>query len=344
MPTTVQLELGFVNPDDSIDLDVEAAHIGMDRRPAIYRILNLQNNKSYIGHTRNVSKRVWHHVRDLRRDEHYNRHLQYAWDKYGAEAFVFGVVEYLDEGCSDDKLVDREGRWMDAFDALQNGYNIIEADKTEAQHRRWSGDGNPKWGKGDEVSGEDNPMAVLTYRAVLEIKLWLRDTDKTQEAIAERFDVSRPAIKDINVGDHWSDVGNFDHPVRPNGTRGSRNAMAVIDEGEALEIKVALDETDTPMEDIADDMGVNRQLVGAVNRGDSWKHVGDYDHPIRDGRRGEEHSQSVLSAEDVVAIRRRYDRKGEIYEDIAEDYPVGAGTIGRIVRGDSWTHVGGPTK
>lgn len=59
----------------------------------IYKITNTQNNKMYIGQTKQkVKKRRYKHKWALRKGNHANAHLQSAWNKYGEESFDFKVI------------------------------------------------------------------------------------------------------------------------------------------------------------------------------------------------------------------------------------------------------------
>ncbi len=61
----------------------------------IYRITNMANNKYYIGSADSFARREWQHKYDLKRGVHKNPRLQAAWNKYGAEMFVFEILEEL---------------------------------------------------------------------------------------------------------------------------------------------------------------------------------------------------------------------------------------------------------
>lgn len=87
----------------------------------IYHIKNKVNKKLYIGSAVNIGKRWAEHLRSLVGGYHHNRKLQNAWNKYGAEAFVFAVVEFVDN--VDDLLV-REQYWIDCEEAVTKGYNL----------------------------------------------------------------------------------------------------------------------------------------------------------------------------------------------------------------------------
>jgi group I intron endonuclease len=52
-----------------------------------------RDERAYIGHSSNITKRWSNHKSDLRRGVHDNPHLQNAWDKYGEEEFEFVVLE-----------------------------------------------------------------------------------------------------------------------------------------------------------------------------------------------------------------------------------------------------------
>jgi group I intron endonuclease len=66
----------------------------------IYQITNMVNGKYYIGSAESFARREWQHKYDLKRNAHKNPRLQAAWNKYGAEAFVFEVIEQVPPGAS----------------------------------------------------------------------------------------------------------------------------------------------------------------------------------------------------------------------------------------------------
>lgn len=61
----------------------------------IYQITNLRNNKVYIGSTTNFKIRSRAHINLLKRNKHFNTHLQAAFNKYGEESFEISIVEIL---------------------------------------------------------------------------------------------------------------------------------------------------------------------------------------------------------------------------------------------------------
>lgn len=88
----------------------------------IYMIRNMVNNKCYIGQSKNVDRRLKEHMSKLKRGSHPNTHLQYAYNKYGPEAFD----AFLLEPCSIDSLNSEEQRFIAAYHSNnpEYGYNM----------------------------------------------------------------------------------------------------------------------------------------------------------------------------------------------------------------------------
>ncbi|SRR6266568_437934 len=87
----------------------------------IYKITCTANKKIYIGSAVNLQQRKKGHFSCLRRNEHVNKHLQNAWNKYGEQTFIFEVLEYV----LPMSLTAREQYWfkkLKPFD--RKGFNI----------------------------------------------------------------------------------------------------------------------------------------------------------------------------------------------------------------------------
>ena len=60
---------------------------------AIYRFVNKENGKQYIGSTtRNPKRRITEHKSRLRHGKHHGNHFQRAWDKYGEDSFEAEIL------------------------------------------------------------------------------------------------------------------------------------------------------------------------------------------------------------------------------------------------------------
>ena len=75
----------------------------------IYKIINVVNNKFYVGSAVDFKRRKTRHFSELRTGKHNNAKLQAAWRKYGEQAFVFVVVEELPDGAD---LLAAENVWL----------------------------------------------------------------------------------------------------------------------------------------------------------------------------------------------------------------------------------------
>jgi group I intron endonuclease len=75
----------------------------------IYKIINLVNDKFYVGSTVNKKVRFREHRKQLRGNRHHCKHLQAAWNKYGEVKFDFVVVEEVPDQAS---LHEAEDRWL----------------------------------------------------------------------------------------------------------------------------------------------------------------------------------------------------------------------------------------
>lgn len=71
----------------------------------IYKITNLKNGKVYVGSAKDIWHRKLEHIRELKGGFHANRHLQYAYNKYGDDAFIH---EDLEEVMEEKNLLKRE--------------------------------------------------------------------------------------------------------------------------------------------------------------------------------------------------------------------------------------------
>lgn len=111
-------------------------------KSGIYKIINVVNNKFYVGSAVNLRRRKARHFTELRNSRHNNRHLQAAWAKYGEKSFVFVVVE---EVADTTKLLTAENVWLKEHVGKDYCYNI-GVDATAPMLGK-SGELSPTWGR-----------------------------------------------------------------------------------------------------------------------------------------------------------------------------------------------------
>jgi group I intron endonuclease len=122
------------------------------RASGVYAILNLVNDKIYIGSARYIKDRLsWHH-KALENNKHHSKLLQRAWFKYGEDSFIFFVLEYTDN------LIEREQYWLDRFISynVDCGYNHypIAGSPAKTKHSEETKAKIGAAGKGRKMSAE----------------------------------------------------------------------------------------------------------------------------------------------------------------------------------------------
>jgi group I intron endonuclease len=108
----------------------------------IYKIINVVNNKFYVGSAVNFSRRKTKHFSELRTNKHNNSRLQNAWNKYGEASFVFVIAEEVEDK---DLLLEVENRWLKDHVGKEYCYNL-GVDAT-APMLGMSGEASPTWGR-----------------------------------------------------------------------------------------------------------------------------------------------------------------------------------------------------
>ena len=100
-------------------------------KSCIYRIINLTNNKSYIGSTKNIDVRINQHIKALRSNKHHNNYLQHTFNLVGERYFIFHIIEC----CDFNKLEEFEQIYIDG---LCPEYNICKDTKAPMRFRKHS--------------------------------------------------------------------------------------------------------------------------------------------------------------------------------------------------------------
>ncbi len=83
----------------------------------IYKITNKNNNKCYIGLSKNIEERWERHKTNYKYEP--NKILYKAFTKYGLESFEFEIIEK----CSEEELGKRETYWIEYYHSYHFGYN-----------------------------------------------------------------------------------------------------------------------------------------------------------------------------------------------------------------------------
>lgn len=119
----------------------------------IYKIVNIINNKIYVGQTKNsLEIRKKRHLNDVKYGSKLPIHT--AIRKYGIENFKFETIEY----CNIENLDDREKFWIEKLNTLcKNGYNIRNGAY---------GDQPEEWKKRIRYSSKGRGKKVLSFNPI----------------------------------------------------------------------------------------------------------------------------------------------------------------------------------
>lgn len=187
----------------------------------IYKFTCKENNKVYIGQSLNIENRFKSHAnnytnKNLKND--YETKFYRALRKYGFENFSFDILEIVEDA----KLLnERESYWIAKYDSFLNGYNSTPG--------------------GDSVTGNNDlhPNAKNTNEAILELKQKLVNTTISQRDLAKEYGITQSSVSLINLGVRWSDLGDFDYPLRKKEARrsGEKNHKAVLTDEIVIKIR-----------------------------------------------------------------------------------------------------------
>jgi len=197
----------------------------------VYKITNIITGDFYIGSADNICYRVYTHKKMLSYGNHHNRHLQYAWNKYGAGAFEFSVVLI----CDIKSKLYHEQLFLDT---LKPSYNIatcaeapmqgLYASEETKEKMRRSMIGKNKGKFPNNETREKMRNSHLGKSASEEAKLkmseankgntrWLgrKHTEETKKKIGEskkgkpRSEETRRKLSELNTGELHPNYGRF---------------------------------------------------------------------------------------------------------------------------------------
>lgn len=63
----------------------------------IYKIVNKVDGKYYVGSSQNINRRWQKHKCQLKNNQHWNKHLQNVYNKYGIDNFDYTIIEIVED-------------------------------------------------------------------------------------------------------------------------------------------------------------------------------------------------------------------------------------------------------
>ncbi len=228
----------------------------------IYRITNKNNGKSYIGKTgTNFGDRWDCHRAQLNGGYHDNPHLQRAWNKYGADAFEFAIVQVVDDIS---QLAELEMKYIAEYRAVGKSYNLHDG-----------GDGGYNLGKhlSDETKrliGEKNRVHMTGRKHSEATKQKMSESHNKRYggwSEEERAKWGKLTSQKAS-GYHWSDDARErfaqKQRISPNGARFTPDDIRRMRK---------MREDGARLIDIADEFGTSPAYVSSVVHRRRWKEI-----------------------------------------------------------------------
>ena len=149
-------------------------------------ITNKKNNRSYIGQSIDIEKRIKVHFWAAYKENlpSYNYHIYQAIRKYGKENFEWKILETL-ETYDRQKLDELEQFYIKKYDTFKHGYNMNEGGNTANQNI---------------ASGERNGKAKLTEKDVIAI----REAYNRHEFKKEVYQLYKDRISKFGFNKIWN--------------------------------------------------------------------------------------------------------------------------------------------
>jgi group I intron endonuclease len=174
--------------------------ICLKKYSGIYCILNLLNNKCYIGNSNDIYRRFSVHRSTLRNNGKNNKNLKADWKLYGESNFKFFILKE----CLQKDLARYEQLYKTLY--ADTCYNINDIVSTKKKIRRGKEAKNYKNKWSAKNQGENNPNCTkFNAEKVRQLKMELAD-GVSYEVLAEKYNTNVPYISMINTGYRWSSV------------------------------------------------------------------------------------------------------------------------------------------
>jgi group I intron endonuclease len=220
----------------------------------IYQIQNLINGKVYIGSAIDLYAREYEHFRTLKINIHHSYKLKNAVNKYGIENFEFSVIEYVD---NIDNLIKTEQFYIDAFDAVNNGYNVCEKAGSTLGFRH-SGETKEKIRQArylNDYSNDNNPFYGKKH------------SEKTKNIISLKNKGHHR-----NLGTKYTEERKNNIKVNHADFKGSKNPNALLDEMKVILIR-EMKSLNISVQEISRKFHTSISTINKIIYRQTWKNI-----------------------------------------------------------------------
>lgn len=237
----------------------------------IYMVVNLINNKKYIGQSKNIRKRFQsHHLVDYKNKNNcsYNTKFYQALRKYGIDNFEVIILKL----CEEKELDDLEIKYIKEFDTFKNGYNSTEggqywssnihSEETELKRQKTRE-------QNKSLMSENHPRAKLTNQQVWDIRQRYIDGESIKEIYQDFKDLysNQQTFKRIVLGQTYVTVGNIPNKEQV------RHTNAKLTDVQVKEIRNSYKKGVVSYRELGEKYGLSESSIAAIIKRETYKNV-----------------------------------------------------------------------
>lgn len=220
----------------------------------VYKYINKENKKSYIGQTVNPKQRMNYHrsASSNTNSRDYDKLFYRAIRKYGWDLFVYEILEE----CENEKLNERERHYIEKFDSVNNGYNVTLGGEGHQWSEEWK-----KWYS--EQCHFKN--ASLAFEDIVWIRQCYLDNRKPSEVYPQFKNIITHYYSFMNIwcGARYAYVMPEVFELRPNRVK--------LDFEKAQDIRKLYGEGGLSYSQIAKLFNISKATVADVIKNRTWK-------------------------------------------------------------------------
>lgn len=227
----------------------------------IYKIINNQTGRFYIGSAFNTEQRWQRHLRQLEQNKHFNYNLQEEWSAYGKQNFTFIVLE----NCSPDNILQREQHYLNKyFDNQTICYNICSFAGNSANRK---------------IKEETRTKLSVARRGSKNINFGKPRTQEVKNKISKSKIGRKPWNKGVACSEEIKNkirlaklcqkATEATKAKLSAAKQGSKNNSAMLNEKEVIEIRKSVNDAKT----LAKQFNVSISTIYRIIKKKVWKHI-----------------------------------------------------------------------
>jgi len=302
----------------------------------VYKIINIIDNKVYVGGTSGLNQRKSCHFSELKRNIHKNHKLQDAYNLYGVDNFRFEIIEFVDDKVT---LGEREEYWIQQLRSNidEHGYNIrIRADLNtglKASEETKKKISINRTGKG---TGKKNHCAETIKLKSEMCKAQNLSQYHTEETEARRLKTLRLQHCDIPIPERHKEAISIHNS-------GELNGFSKLTDDKVLEILILRRDTKASIKSMEEQFNVSDKTIYKILSGKSWIHITipfiDKYGPLQNKYVMKKSRSSKITENQAMEIIEILRERKATQKQLAEKYGVSKSCITDIARNVTWRNL-----